>query len=138
MTSLLWFEVAGSTMALPVELVLEIRAPGPYTEVPGAAREVLGLIRHRGRMIPVIDLANRLTGKSRDPAVGRHPGCLVVVQNAESGLKRSCALAVDHVSGVREQAAASLAAGQVLDVSIFFCPPAGGAERTPVAGGASP
>jgi chemotaxis signal transduction protein len=137
MTNLLWFEVGGSTLALPVGLVLEIREPGSTTAVPGAAREVLGLIQHRGRMIPVIDLARRLTEMGGAPAEAGQPGYLIVVQSAEPGFKRSCALAVDHVLGVRELAAARPAPGQLLDVSIFFRPPRGEAGGTPVTAGVS-
>jgi len=135
-TSLLWFEVAGSAMALPVDQVLEIRAPSRCAAVPGAPREVLGLIQHRGRMIPVVDLAERVGGTSWDAESGRAAGAVIIVEAADSGARRACALAVDRVLGVRDRAAtgaagaasaaagaAGPAAGSILDLSTVFSVP---------------
>ncbi len=122
-TRLLWFEVSGSALALPVEQVLEIRAPGRYVAVPGAPREVLGLIQHRGRMIPVIDLAERVGGTSWDAESGRSAGAVLIVETSERGGRRACALAVDRVSGVREHAtddAGGEMAGSILDLAAVF------------------
>lgn len=135
MGSLLWFEVAGSSVALPVDQVLEIRAPGRTTAVPGAPSEVLGLIQHRGRMIPVIDLRPRLAGTSRDSSPEHAPGALIIIQNVEGSLRRSCALAVDRVSGVRDAAESGPRAGRILDVFGIFSAPASGADSTVVAAG---
>jgi len=126
-TSLLWFEVSGSPLALPVDQVLEIRAPSRYAAVPGAPREVLGLIQHRGRMIPVIDLAERVGGTSGESGPGRAAGAVIIVETSERGARRVCALAVDRVSGVRERAAAETGgelAGALLDLGgILGSPP---------------
>lgn len=135
MGSLLWFEVAGSPAALPVDQILEIRAPGRTTAVPGAPGEVLGLIQHRGRMIPVIDLGQRLGGTSRDSSPERAPGAFVIIQSVGRSLRRSCALAVDRVWGVRDAAESEPRAGRVLDLSGIFSAPPDGADSTAVAAG---
>lgn len=139
LTSLLWFEVAGSAMALPVDQVLEIRAPGRYAAVPGAPREVLGLIQHRGRMIPVIDLATRVGGTTWDAESARALGAVVIVETTERGARRGCALAVDRVSGVRERTAdgaTGVAAGSILDLAaVLGAPPVSAGATADAAGG---
>jgi chemotaxis signal transduction protein len=134
--SLLWFEVSGAPLALPVDQVLEIRPPSRYAAVPGAPREVLGLIQHRGRMIPVMDLAERVGCAGRDAGSGRAAGAVLIVETNERGARRACALAVDRVSGVRERGAGAAAggiAGAVFDLGAIFGPP-----PAPPAGAAAP
>lgn len=57
---LLAFRLGDETYALPLASVREILRPPPITEVPRAARDVLGIVSVRGRITTVIDLRRRL------------------------------------------------------------------------------
>ncbi len=116
------FESAGAVMAVPVEVVEEIREQGRVTAVPGASPDVLGLIQHRGHMVPVIDLSRRLEPVPGTDARsgGARPGCLVVIQGIHDGVRRRCALAVDRVLGVRAAPEPGAPATTMLDLSLLF------------------
>lgn len=58
---ILVFQIGGETFGLPLEAVSEvIRLPDILTRVPKAPDFVLGVINHRGAMLPVIDQRSRL------------------------------------------------------------------------------
>lgn len=66
------FQVAGETMAFPVEAVKEVLRVEAVTRVPHAPAVVRGIINVRGRVVPLVDLRARLglpiieiTSKSR-------------------------------------------------------------------------
>lgn len=59
-TELLAFVLGTEAYALPLGTVREILKPPAITEVPRAARDVLGIISVRGRVTTVIDLRRRL------------------------------------------------------------------------------
>jgi chemotaxis signal transduction protein len=83
--------VAAESYALPVEHVLEVRELGEIVPVPGAQQSVLGVINLRGRVLPVLDLA-QIFGVAREGTPRR-----VVV--AEDG-GRLAGLAIDDVIDV--------------------------------------
>lgn len=58
---LLTFTAGGLTYAIEATRVVEVLPAVPVRGVPGLPDYVLGVVGYRGRMIPVIDLAKRLT-----------------------------------------------------------------------------
>lgn len=62
------FALAGERFALPLRAVREILMRVPITEVPGAPRDVLGILSVRGRITTVIDLRRRLRMPSAEPS----------------------------------------------------------------------
>lgn len=61
------FAVGDEQYALPLSAVREIMKPPVVTEVPGAPRNVLGIVSVRGRVITLIDLRRKL--KMREPPI---------------------------------------------------------------------
>ncbi len=101
MESVLVFEVGEDLAAVPVGVVEEIRDRASLTPVPGAPDDVLGLLQHGGRMIPVIDVAKRMGRSSSDPVSADHPGCVIVIHSEQHAVRWWCGLAVARVLGVR-------------------------------------
>jgi purine-binding chemotaxis protein CheW len=91
---MLIFYLAGYEYALDVAQVQEIVRPGELRPVPDAPPWVLGLIRRRGRPVPVVDLRRRLGL----PAGTRTPEtCAIVAWLAQGprAERRPVALLVD-------------------------------------------
>ncbi len=82
----------GTRYALDSRWVSEITSMLPATRLPGAGPEVRGLVNLRGRMLPVIDLAQRLTGTASN---GEHPEVVVLGVTG-----RSFGILVDEVHEV--------------------------------------
>ncbi len=61
------FSLGEETYAVPIERVRQILKVPPLTEVPRAARELLGVLNLRGEVLPVYDLELCL-GLSTEPA----------------------------------------------------------------------
>lgn len=59
------FSVSGAGLILPLSEVSEILGYDAVAELPGAAEQVRGAVRNRGRVIPVVDVARNL----RRPAI---------------------------------------------------------------------
>lgn len=72
----LLFTLDGDRYALAAEEIVELLALQPLKRLPEAPPWVAGLISHRGRAVPVIDLAARHTGR---PAARRTSTRLAVV-----------------------------------------------------------
>jgi purine-binding chemotaxis protein CheW len=72
----LGFRVAHEAYALPLASVREILKLGPITEVPRAAKDVLGIVSVRGRVTTVLDLRKRLRMSEREPT--KHARVLLV------------------------------------------------------------
>jgi purine-binding chemotaxis protein CheW len=86
-----WLEAGGERYALPVEQVQEIEPLRELTPLPRAPRETLGLVNIRGRIVPVLDLAQLLGTEG-----AAKPSRLVVAT-----VSGSCvAFAVDEVTSV--------------------------------------
>jgi purine-binding chemotaxis protein CheW len=77
--------------ALPVEQVLELSGPADVTPLPGSRRALRGVWNVRGRILPVVDLAELL---GVEPS-GRPQRLLVV----EDGGRRA-GLAIDELTDV--------------------------------------
>ena len=60
MTDYVIFTTAGQLFGLPIEHVQEVFALANITRVPLAGPEIAGVLNLRGRIVTVIDLANRL------------------------------------------------------------------------------
>jgi chemotaxis signal transduction protein len=103
--------IASESYAMPVEHVLEVADIGLVRAVPRARPEVLGVWNRRGRILPVVDLA-QLLGITRTAAPER-----VIV--AESGGHQAC-FVIDDVSDIgelgdpAEETESDLLAGAVL------------------------
>ena len=79
MTDYVSFITAGQLFGLPIECVQDVFTLGKITPVPLAGREVAGVFNLRGRIVTVIDLANRLgldvsTGAGADMVIGIERG----------------------------------------------------------------
>jgi purine-binding chemotaxis protein CheW len=85
--------IASENYAMPVEHVLEVADIGRVRAVPRARPELLGVWNRRGRILPVVDLA-QLLGITQTAAPGR-----VVV--AEARGYQAC-FVIDDVSEVGE------------------------------------
>jgi purine-binding chemotaxis protein CheW len=60
MTDYVTFTTAGQLFGLPIEHVQDVFTPANMTRVPLAGPEIAGVLNLRGRIVTVIDLANRL------------------------------------------------------------------------------
>ena len=58
---LLTFTAGGQTYAIEATCVVEVLPAVPVRAVPSLPDYVLGVVDYRGRLIPVVDLAKRLT-----------------------------------------------------------------------------
>ena len=60
MTDYVTFTTAGQLFGLPIEQVQDVFTLADITRVPLASHEIAGVLNLRGRIVTVIDLANRL------------------------------------------------------------------------------
>lgn len=58
------FEVGGVVYAVPIQHVREIIRPLPMQVLPHASETVIGVIDHRGDVVPIVDLRVRFRAKS--------------------------------------------------------------------------
>ncbi|MBC7206828.1 MAG: purine-binding chemotaxis protein CheW [Methyloversatilis sp.] len=93
----LTFRLGEESYALGLLSVKEIIEYGGVTQVPMMPGFVRGVINLRGRVVPVIDLANRL--RSESAAVTRRT-CIVIVEVANDGEAQDMGIIVDAVSQV--------------------------------------
>lgn len=91
--SLVGFRVADGTFAIEVNVVREILAPAPLVTVPDAAKIVLGVIEHRGHVVPIVDLRRRF---GFPPHANARRAKWIVVEGGAGWL----GLAVDEVTEV--------------------------------------
>jgi chemotaxis-related protein WspB len=91
---LLLFHLDQTAYALDTARVLEVLPLCALRPVPHAPRAVAGVFDYRGRTLPVIDLAELLSGR---PAVARLSTRLVVVEHPDAGgRERSVALMAER------------------------------------------
>ena len=93
----LTFRLAEESYAVGILAVKEILECGAVTAVPMMPVYVLGVINLRGRVVPVIDLAQRFSGKRTVP--GRRT-CIVIVEVGAEDARQDLGLIVDAVSKV--------------------------------------
>ena len=87
------FEVGGVAYALPIQHVREIIRPLPMQVLPHASETVIGVIDHRGDVVPIVDL--RLRFRAKSSAASSHTRW--VIANWQG---RLTGLAVDRVTEV--------------------------------------
>ena len=92
--SLALVRMGGRPCAIPCEHIVEIVPRVNMSHVPDAPPQVLGVINLRGRVVPVVDVRQRISGGSTELSPYQY---LVIV---ESGT-RQIGLAVDEVSDVK-------------------------------------
>ena len=88
------FEVGGVIYAVPIQHVREIIRPLPMQVLPHASETVIGVIDHRGDVVPIVDLRLRFRAKSTT-ALPSHTRW--VIANWQG---RLIGLAVDRVTEV--------------------------------------
>ncbi|MHB1843756.1 MAG: chemotaxis protein CheW [Deltaproteobacteria bacterium] len=89
------FEVSGSKFAVGSREVLEVRALGRLSRLPGALAAILGVVVFRGRLVSVVDLAALLGGGATR---ARRPEARVVIVESERG---TLAFVCDSLLGLR-------------------------------------
>lgn len=110
MSHLLCFSLSGRRFGLALDQVERVVRMVDVTPLPHAPRIVSGVVNHRGRIVPVIDIRSRFGLPPRETALSDQ---LIIAANARWPL----ALHVETVGGVVEhpdhavQLAASLAPG---------------------------
>lgn len=90
------FVLDGHLFGVPVWSVQEVLKAQSVTRVPGASREVSGLMNLRGQIVTTMDLRTRLGLPPRDEAAG---SVSVVVRTADH---HTVSLVVDEIGDVLE------------------------------------
>lgn len=96
MLDLLVFSCAGGAYAVGAPHVVEVVSLGDPTPVPGTPAAVLGVVNHRGRILPVIDVGRLL---SLPDDLAPDPGLLIVVTAGEAafGIRAEAVLEIVQV-----------------------------------------
>lgn len=99
------FRAAGRRLALSTRQVVAVAELGAVTRLAAPGRpEVLGLVAHRGRPLPLFDLGRCLGGPASAAAGGT---CCVIVADGE----RQAALAVAELEGLARRSDDALPPG---------------------------
>ena len=93
MTDYVTFTTAGQLFGMPIEHVQDVFTLAKITRIPLAGREVAGVLNLRGRIVTVIDLANRFQFDVPRSATAH------MVIGVERG-SESFGILVDHVGEV--------------------------------------
>lgn len=104
-SQILSFQVGDEDYGIDIQAVREIRGWSGVRSVPGAAGFVLGILRLRGSIIPIVDLRSRL-GLGRSVCDERT--VIVIVAISGEASVGELGLVVDSVSDVIELAGGSL------------------------------
>lgn len=104
--SLVVFLAHGVRVGVDLELTREVLPLAATTPLPEAPPWVLGLVRVADRAVAVVDLAARIRGAGREPALDE---CILVVQIDD----RELGLVVERVEGVTATGGAVVAAPPV-------------------------
>jgi purine-binding chemotaxis protein CheW len=115
---LVGFRVAGQELTVPISQVQEVIRAIPVTRLPAAPRHILGILNLRGRVVPMVDLADIMDfsgerGENRFIIVCRCRGMLVGLmveaiaamhqaqgQDVEWGVEARVGVASDLISGL--------------------------------------
>lgn len=92
-TDLLIFNLGEEPYALPVRQATEVVPRARLSPLPGAPTGLLGMLRLRGALVPVVDLRTRLRLPTAFPHIGQR---IVVTRTATTVV----GLLVDRVDGV--------------------------------------
>lgn len=132
---LVGFRVAGQELAVPIAQVQEVLRAVPVTKLPTAPRHILGILNLRGRVVPMINLAEIMDfsgerGERRFIIVCRCRGMLVGLmvealsamhqangQDVEWGVEARIGVASDLISGLLKVGDALVA---ILSVDSLF------------------
>src|SRR5258708_39393644 len=95
-TDLLVFSLGKQHFGLPVDQVTTVVPRATLTPLPGAPTDLIGLLRLRGALCPVIDIRARLGLAVAVPHIGE---CIVVMSSASAQV----GLLVDGIVGVVAQ-----------------------------------
>jgi purine-binding chemotaxis protein CheW len=96
-SKILTFEVQAEDYGIDINRVREIRGWTPIRSVPGAAGFVLGILRLRGAVIPIVDLRRRL---GLGDSVCDHRTVVIIVALGQATMLNNVGLVVDSVSDV--------------------------------------
>lgn len=94
------FHLGDEAYSLPILQVREIIRLSPVTAVPRMPAFVKGVINLRGKIVPVMDLRDRL---NRYPVEYDERACIVVIQASTSGHFGVIVDSVDDVSNIAEE-----------------------------------
>ena len=99
---LLAFVIGGRARALSLGLVAAVAEIGPVTRVPAADPGNLGLIVHRGAVLPLVDLGRRLDGGASSAvgaigAIAATPPALCIITRS----RQAIAFPVEAVLGLQ-------------------------------------
>lgn len=115
---LVGFRVAGQELSVPIAQVQEVIRAVPVTRLPAAPRHILGILNLRGRVVPMVDLAEVMhfsgeRGENRFIIVCRCRGMLVGLmveaiaamhqargQDVEWGVETRVGVTADMISGL--------------------------------------
>jgi len=132
---LVGFRVAGQELAVPIAQVQEVLRAVPVTKLPTAPRHILGILNLRGRVVPMVNLAEIMDfsgerGERRFIIVCRCRGMLVGLmvealsamhqangQDIEWGVEARIGVASDLISGLLKVGDALVA---ILSVDSLF------------------
>lgn len=93
------FLVAGRRFAVPASMVIEVLRDGRVSTVPRAPVSLAGLLNLRGRIVPVVNLQQRLgLAVAPNSPTAAPPGVHIVIQNSDEW----CSLLVDKILDVVE------------------------------------
>jgi purine-binding chemotaxis protein CheW len=94
------FHLGSEAYSLPILQVREIIRLSPVTTVPRMPHAVRGVINLRGKIVPVMDLRERL---GREPVAYDERACIVVIQAGSSGHFGIIVDSVDDVSNIPQE-----------------------------------
>ncbi len=94
LTATLCFTVLGVDLAIPVEDLTEVQELPSYTRLPRVKPWMMGVANMRGKLVPIIDLAQFL---DVEPRIGAKSQRLLVVELSGNLI----GLIVEQVSGVK-------------------------------------
>lgn len=94
------FHLGNEAYSLPILQVREIIRLSPVTPVPRMPAFVKGVINLRGKIVPVMDLRDRL---NRYPVEYSERACIVVIQASSSGHFGVIVDSVDDVSNIAQE-----------------------------------
>jgi len=98
-TQFLTFQVSGETLAIAILDVMEIIEIEEITKVPMMPACILGIINLRGRVVPVVDLARRL---SRTQSKISKKSCIVLVEVEHKDNSQTIGMLVEEVNEIIE------------------------------------
>lgn len=88
------FSILGRELAVPLDKLAELLPPQRYTAVPRVKQWMRGVANVRGKLLPIIDLADYLGGQLRESVRGQR---MLVIDSEDI----HAGLLVDGIRGIR-------------------------------------